>query len=547
MKGKNKEKVLIKSLFPIFFIFVLIFSSLSGCIDDVFNAEDPTVFSLKSWSFLDDEGFPSVFFDFSCNDRVTVKLFDSNSLLLDSDFFYSNSDEGVLHLSSYRSMVYSDVYNLVVYDNKGKQIFSQDLDIYSPDLVISENTQFWWERESIGSFMGGYTLIGITLDIMNNGGITGYPDEIVVTFDGVDYSGKALPGIVEAGSSAEIDFFVYKHAIPVDQSFDMSIYDEGGYILGSGVSTVEVLNNVQVNSYEWRFQNFKRKPKVPKPSFLFDYYENTERVIHEDYALYIFDQYDDIYIDILVDSVMLYATSGGDDVNQINYVASFVQQLDYLSDDDGCEYPRYPVETVFYSGDGGGDCEDKAILTAAMLNKLGYKVALFRLPGHMAVGVSLASGAVSRYGYYIDDYYYLETTNPGATLGYIPSEYQSIDDVTVYPISDRPLLHHSWKNNTISILTNTDMGDFVKVKIVLENYGSVTAEEVYVEGCFETISGVKQSKEIISVLPVEPGMREEISFTVDIPNNVETVFKTRLYVKNEVVHTKESSRTFPIN
>ena len=69
------------------------------------------------------------------------------------------------------------------------------------------------------------------------------------------------------------------------------------------------------------------------------------------------DPYDDQFIDILVDSIMYGLVSNGD-VEEINYVASFVQNLDYKSDsgsNNSFEYPRYPVETLF-NGDGGGDC-----------------------------------------------------------------------------------------------------------------------------------------------------------------------------------------------
>ncbi len=70
--------------------------------------------------------------------------------------------------------------------------------------------------------------------------------------------------------------------------------------------------------------------------------------------------------------------------------------------------------------DKQGDCEDKAILTAALLENLGYNVSLLRLPQHMAVGVHL-NETIPLYSYYIDEYYFLETTTLHMTRWENPS------------------------------------------------------------------------------------------------------------------------------
>lgn len=75
----------------------------------------------------------------------------------------------------------------------------------------------------------------------------------------------------------------------------------------------------------------------------------------------------------------------------------------------------------------GGDCEDKAILLAALLRSLGYRTALLVFkgdPGHMAVGVDCPDCWGS---YYLKDgvkYFYLETTGPGWYVGEVPEEYR---------------------------------------------------------------------------------------------------------------------------
>ena len=72
-----------------------------------------------------------------------------------------------------------------------------------------------------------------------------------------------------------------------------------------------------------------------------------------------------------------------------------------------------------------GDCEDQAILTTALLKRMGYDVALLLCPGHAAVGVAGAEGLP---GSYVEDpttgvrYFYAETTTDGWRLGEFPAE-----------------------------------------------------------------------------------------------------------------------------
>ena len=124
------------------------------------------------------------------------------------------------------------------------------------------------------------------------------------------------------------------------------------------------------------------------------------------------------------------------EIDKVNFVIDFVQSLPYTEDSvttDWNEYPRYPIETLF---DRGGDCEDTSILVAALLDRLGYEVALL-IPvdkNHCAVGVAI-EGA---YGTYYDHdgtrYFYLETTGEGWEIGEVPSDYQDTN-AYLYPIN----------------------------------------------------------------------------------------------------------------
>ena len=244
----------------------------------------------------------------------------------------------------------------------------------------------------------------------------------------------------------------------------------------------------------------------------------------------------------------MFGFAGSKDEDKINYVASFVQSLEYKSDSEtnaSYEYPRYPLETIFY-GNGGGDCEDKSILAASILKNMGYDVALLRFPNHMAVGVNLSNDSVVWYSHYIDNYFFLETTTEGKPLGFIPSEYvDAVSDVSIYPLSSKPMLVHDWVDNNIIIYTNTERGDIVKVILTVENLGNAEAQNIFVEAGFYTVNGLKSNynSDIISSLEIQA--KKQLILTVDIPKNIITWFKTRIYLNGILEDEKESISFFP--
>jgi hypothetical protein len=123
--------------------------------------------------------------------------------------------------------------------------------------------------------------------------------------------------------------------------------------------------------------------------------------------------------------------------DEIMFVVSMVQQLKYLPDSIlGLEdYEKYPVETLM---DDGGDCEDKAILCAALLKKMGYDVSMIFIEtddksrSHIALGVNMQE--VHEGSYFPRNgkqYYYVETTIPGWGIGEIPEEWDGLPGVVI--------------------------------------------------------------------------------------------------------------------
>jgi hypothetical protein len=87
------------------------------------------------------------------------------------------------------------------------------------------------------------------------------------------------------------------------------------------------------------------------------------------------------------------------------------------------DYTKSVIETLV---EGGGDCEDSAILMAAVLqaDSFNYDCILIQPPGHMAVGVYGTDLPGAYWEYEGRRYYYLETTGDGWSVGKIPEEYE---------------------------------------------------------------------------------------------------------------------------
>lgn len=124
---------------------------------------------------------------------------------------------------------------------------------------------------------------------------------------------------------------------------------------------------------------------------------------------------------------------------QASNVLAFVQQcIPYSRDVETtghADWPRYPIETLV---DRTGDCEDVAILCAAVLARLGFQVILLVYEHHIAFAVA---GAEKRKGDYIVNpftgarCFYGEATAQGWRLGQVPEKYAGIAPVQVLPVT----------------------------------------------------------------------------------------------------------------
>ena len=193
-------------------------------------------------------------------------------------------------------------------------------------------------------------------------------------------------------------------------------------------------------SHEWKYQNRQWSCNLNIPVELYRYYQGRAHQ-SDDMVQFVLSDYDRSCVRSLVASFREGGNQAGySDHDNMRNVISFVQSLRYVTDMESKrtqEYARFPVETLV---DGKGDCEDLAILAAAILHEMGYKVLLVILPEHMALAVDC--GDLTERTYYTyngSKYYFLEVTNSGWNIGQIPNDFRNCEAKLV-PLVYKPRL-----------------------------------------------------------------------------------------------------------
>jgi hypothetical protein len=169
-------------------------------------------------------------------------------------------------------------------------------------------------------------------------------------------------------------------------------------------------------TFTWNTNGHVAAVTLDIPRDLYEYYRNQPHPTgtgSDTLTAYAISEQDRQYLHVLISKLKdasnfkSYAAR-----NDYRNVVAFVQSIKYADDDS--EYWKYPIETL---ADGNGDCEDTAILTAALLKEMGYDVAVIFLPDHAAVAVSCENCNGYYYPLNGKRYYYLETTGTGFSLG----------------------------------------------------------------------------------------------------------------------------------
>lgn len=239
-------------------------------------------------------------------------------------------------------------------------------------------------------------------------------------------------------------------------------------------------------SYSWNYEGYRWHLTLLLDDELYDAYESRTR--KRDYDLFASDPYDDRLIENIADALFSLSKEYGLEEAKIpGLCISFIQSLNYTSDLTSSgydQYPRFPYETLY---DNGGDCEDTSILSAAILQEMGYDVVLLELPEHMALGIKCDPETKGRsFEYKNNHYYYLETTGSNWQIGEMPEEYEG-KPVEVIPVYRRPLINLDFSAQC----EYSQKEGIVDVNVTLRNVGSEIAENTTVYVALQAVDSSK--------------------------------------------------------
>jgi|GEM_PF-959617 len=494
--------------------------------------------SISEAGFIDDEGFASWSCMLNTSGFVEVDFSDSTGSSLFSDEFYEGEHEVNIPLSSYRGSVDADDYKLRIVDHRGRVVEERVVRIFEPSFVVSD-VDF-----SYVDLGGSYVLTGILVKGSNTGSVPLYPTVFDVEIDGVIVSGFCVPEVVLGGESEEVFFDLSiigleKKTLPCVVS-----------ILDRSANSLAVYESIQTPSssvaldFSWRYQSRNRMVSTSNLDYLYEFYSSVERFELQDYSAYVFSPFDEGMIGLIAYQLDRMFGSG-DQKELVNGVASFVREAISYGEDvcpngssDEFEYPRFPVETLV---DGVGDCEDTAVLLAALLRELDVNVSLLRLPNHMAVGVFL-NESLSGYEPFVDDYYFLESTSNGGSVGWVPLEYRGETNVTAYELDGRPVVVQEWKKATR--YSPSDGVDYVSLELYVENVGSSILRDAVVIVGFEGVGDSLVGSESFSLQEIGLLDKILIKINLDIPLSVSGRLISRVIVDGEILSEKRSADVF---
>jgi hypothetical protein len=209
----------------------------------------------------------------------------------------------------------------------------------------------------------------------------------------------------------------------------------------------EILNpddlDVINKRYRWKFQprgsgtESQQEIRLYISKSRYEYYRHQPRFIGQ-WNLYAESEMPEVRM-LATEFQKLHSENNWSTYNLAFNVLKFVQTcIPYSFDKDTTghtDWPRYPIETLM---EQTGDCEDVAILCAAIIARLGYQVVLLVYPKHIAFGVA---GAEKLKGEYVHDpksdrrYFFGEATADGLHLGQIPKTYRDLEPEQILPVN----------------------------------------------------------------------------------------------------------------
>jgi hypothetical protein len=174
-------------------------------------------------------------------------------------------------------------------------------------------------------------------------------------------------------------------------------------------------NNYQFY-YSFNYDGYKFSGTLELPKSTYFHYRSKSKIVNYAIQYLNYTREDEGYE--YIENIKQYLKVDADQLGYsgaklAGYIVAFAQScVPYTSDpeNNGYDYPKYPIETLV---EMGGDCEDKSILAAVLLNAFGFESGLFLLPKHMIAAV------------YLPDY------KSGATINHNNKNYTCIEATQV--------------------------------------------------------------------------------------------------------------------
>lgn len=330
----------------------------------------------------------------------------------------------------------------------------------------------------------GAPVANAQVTLLQNGQIVNIPDNPQYSSDGR----VSLEGGYTFNNVPKGDYTIYAELDGKTGSITYAGYGSTDiFLTSSGQTPTVTIKPTQTpvassgyynRTYQWTYKGTTWMSTISLPVSLYDYYKSQPHDRQSNYAEYALSDYDRPSMKSLINMFNdIGAKAGYTKYDDVMNVVTFVQALPYTSDKVTTgydEYPRYPVETLV---DDGGDCEDTSILTAALLNEMGYGIVLLEFPGHMAVGVKCSDDYPGTYYEYNGaKYFYLETTGNGWAIGQVPDEFKGSEAI-IRPMILAPTVDLSLN----STLTSYDFNyAYYRVHCDVRNIGPGTAKNATV-------------------------------------------------------------------
>lgn len=270
--------------------------------------------------------------------------------------------------------------------------------------------------------------------------------------------------------------------------------------------------------FRWSYADREEVLEVVVNADRYHWFLAQRRIPSDDYSIYVTHPGDDGDIEALAVAFRKVGQARGYSERALmEYVIAFVQSMAYALDRDANgvqEYPQYPLETLVVKG---GDCEDTAILLAALLDALGHEAVIVHYPGvHTGVGLwMLWNRDDLRYDVDGRVYTYVETTVP-YPIGRIPPEFRGLAP-TFFRLVAQPAIRFLWETNA----------DGMEVRV--SNAGTGNATRLYVRATFEGRDGTRYNRSESPSYLVEPGETVRIKLLLIYPKGIAYRYVVEVY------------------